>query len=154
MSTTEQPADDWVLTDDRLASHRMKIGGMSCSFCTSTIRKAFQRMDGVHDVGVSLAHEEGLVKYDPHKVTPEQLEALFDDADRGANATITVDLEAQEIRGPDGGTVKFDIDPFRKHCLVNGLDDIGLTMQKGDKIDSYEAQQNQAQPWLNSAPPA
>ena len=73
MSTTEQPADDWVLTDDRLASHRMKIGGMSCSFCTSTIRKAFQRMDGVHDVGVSLAHEEGLVKYDPHKVTPEQL---------------------------------------------------------------------------------
>ncbi len=51
----------------------MKIGGMSCSFCTSTIRKAYERIDGVHDVGVSLAHEEGLVRYDPGKVTPDQL---------------------------------------------------------------------------------
>jgi 3-isopropylmalate/(R)-2-methylmalate dehydratase small subunit len=64
----------------------------------------------------------------PIKVTPEELEKLFDDADRGSNATLTVDLEAQEIRGPDGGTIKFDIDAFRKHCLLNGLDDIGLTM--------------------------
>ena len=87
----------------------------------------------------------------PIKVTPEQLEALFDDADRGANATITVDLEAQEIRGPDGGTVKFDIDPFRKHCLVNGLDDIGLTMEKAPKIDSFESTQRSSQPWLYGA---
>ncbi len=74
----------------------------------------------------------------PIKVSPEDLEKLFDDADRGANATLTVDLEKQEIRGPDGGTVKFDIDPFRKHCLLNGLDDVGLTMVKKSKIDSFE----------------
>ena len=69
----------------------------------------------------------------PIKVTKEQLAKLMDDASRGANATVTVDLEKQEIRGPDGGCIKFDIDAFRKHCLVNGLDDIGLTLQKGDR---------------------
>lgn len=74
----------------------------------------------------------------PIVVSPEDLEKLFDDADRGSNATLTVDLEKQEIKGPDGGTVKFDIDPFRKHCLLNGLDDIGLTMEKAPKIDAYE----------------
>ncbi|HZD26414.1 MAG TPA: 3-isopropylmalate dehydratase small subunit [Alphaproteobacteria bacterium] len=84
----------------------------------------------------------------PIKVTPEQLEQLFDDAERGANATLTIDLEAQEIHGPDGGMVKFEIDPFRKHCLLNGLDDIGLTMQKAGKIDGYEEKQRAAQPWL------
>ena len=51
-------------------------------------------------------------------------------------------------------TVPFELDAFRRECLLDGLDDIGLTMQKGDKIDGFEAQQNQAQPWLNSGPPA
>jgi 3-isopropylmalate/(R)-2-methylmalate dehydratase small subunit len=74
----------------------------------------------------------------PIKVSPEDLEKLFDDAERGANATLTIDLENQEIRGPDGGTVRFDIDPFRKHCLLNGLDDIGLTMEKAPAIEAYE----------------
>ena len=66
----------------------------------------------------------------PIKVSPEDLEKLFDDAERGANATLSIDLEKQEIRGPDGGVVKFDIDPHRKHCMLNGLDDIGLTKLK------------------------
>ena len=74
----------------------------------------------------------------PIKVSKADLDKLMDDAQRGANATLTVDLEAQEIRGPDGGVVKFDIDPFRKKCLIEGLDDIGLTMVKGDKIDAFE----------------
>jgi 3-isopropylmalate/(R)-2-methylmalate dehydratase small subunit len=74
----------------------------------------------------------------PIKVSPEDLEKLFDDAERGANATLTIDLEKQEIRGPDGGTVTFDIDPFKKHCLLNGLDGIGLTMEKASAIDSFE----------------
>ena len=74
----------------------------------------------------------------PIKVTPEQLEQLFDDADRGANATLTIDLAAQTIQGPDGGMVHFDIDPFRKHCMLNGLDDIGLTLEKAPAIDAYE----------------
>jgi len=84
----------------------------------------------------------------PVKVEPEDLEKLFDDADRGANATLTVDLQKQEIRGPDGGVVAFDIDAFRKHCLLNGIDDIGLTMVKADKIESYEQRAKAARPWL------
>ena len=68
----------------------------------------------------------------PIKVSPEDLEKLFDDAERGANATLSIDLEKQEIRGPDGGVVRFEIDAHRKHCMLNGLDDIGLTMVKGD----------------------
>jgi 3-isopropylmalate/(R)-2-methylmalate dehydratase small subunit len=83
----------------------------------------------------------------PIRVSPEDLEKLFDDADRGANSTLTVDLESQEIRGPDGGVVKFDIDPFRKHCLLNGLDDIGLTQQKQSKVASYEQKAHADRPW-------
>ncbi len=82
------------------------------------------------------------------KVTPEQLEKLMDDAKRGANATMTIDLEKQEIKGPDGGTIKFDVDSFRKHCLLNGLDDIGLTLQKDKAIKSYEEKQNAERPWM------
>ncbi len=84
----------------------------------------------------------------PIKVTPEDLEKLFDDADRGSNATLTVDLQNQEIRGPDGGVVKFDIDPFRKHCLLNGLDDIGLTMVKAEGIAAFEAKAKAERPWI------
>ena len=83
----------------------------------------------------------------PVRVSPEDLEKLFDDADRGANATLTVDLEKQEIRGPDGGVVKFEIDAHRKHCMLNGLDDIGLTKQKASKIAGYEEKAQAARPW-------
>jgi 3-isopropylmalate/(R)-2-methylmalate dehydratase small subunit len=84
----------------------------------------------------------------PIKVSPEDLEKLFDDAERGANATLSIDLEKQEIRGPDGGVVKFDIDPHRKRCLLNGLDDIGLTMEKRDSIATFEEKARTARPWL------
>jgi len=83
----------------------------------------------------------------PIRVSPEDLEKLFDDAERGANSTLTVDLEEQVIRGPDGGEVRFEIDPFRKHCLLKGLDDIGLTQQKTSKIVSYEEKAKAARPW-------
>ena len=82
------------------------------------------------------------------KVGPEELDVLMNDAERGANATVTVDLEAQEITGPDGGVIKFEIDAFKKHCLLNGLDDIGLTMEKEDQIASFEESHKAAQPWL------
>lgn len=83
----------------------------------------------------------------PITVTPEQLELLFDDAERGANATLTVDLETQTIKGPDGGTIHFDLDPFRKHCLLNGLDDVGLTLAKKPQIDRFEAETANTRPW-------
>ena len=72
----------------------------------------------------------------------------MDDASRGANATLTIDLENQEIRGPDGGVAKFDIDPFRKHCLLEGLDDVGLTMARKPAIDAYEAAAAESRPWV------
>ena len=84
----------------------------------------------------------------PIKVSPEALEKLFDDAERGANATLTVDLERQEIRGPDGGTIRFEVDPHRKHCLLHGLDDIGLTLEKRPKIKDYEEKAKTERPWL------
>jgi 3-isopropylmalate/(R)-2-methylmalate dehydratase small subunit len=84
----------------------------------------------------------------PVRVTPEQLEKLFDDAERGANATLSIDLPKQEIRGPDGGMIKFEVDAFRKHCLLNGLDDIGLTLQKKPAIETYESKLKAARPWI------
>jgi len=84
----------------------------------------------------------------PAKVSKEDLEKLMDDASRGANAVLTVDLAKQEITGPDGGVVKFEIDAFRKHCLLNGLDDIGLTMQKDKGINNFEKKAGEARPWM------
>jgi 3-isopropylmalate/(R)-2-methylmalate dehydratase small subunit len=83
----------------------------------------------------------------PIKVNPDDLEKLFDDAERGANARISIDLESQEIRGPDGGVIKFDVDPHRKHCLLNGLDDIGMTLVKKDMIAGFEDKAKAARPW-------
>ena len=84
----------------------------------------------------------------PIKLPQADVDKLMDDAQRGANAVVTIDLEKQEITGPDGGRIRFDIDPFRKHCLLNGLDDIGLTLQKAAAIDGYEARRQAATPWL------
>jgi 3-isopropylmalate/(R)-2-methylmalate dehydratase small subunit len=75
-----------------------------------------------------------------------EVDKLMDDAKRGANATISVDLESQTIQGPDGGAISFEIDGFRKQCLMEGLDDIGLTLQKAQAIDAYEETLD-AQPW-------
>ena len=85
-------------------------------------------------------------------VVPEEIVAqLMEDAGKGANAVLTVDLENQTISRPDGEKVPFQIDPFRKHCLLNGLDDIGLTLEKGASIDSYEDRLKLSQPWLAPA---
>ncbi len=84
----------------------------------------------------------------PIKLPQEQVDLLMDDAARGANAVITVDLESQEITGPDGGSIHFEIDPHRKDCLLNGLDDIGQTLEKAAAIGAYEDKQRAAQPWL------
>jgi 3-isopropylmalate/(R)-2-methylmalate dehydratase small subunit len=83
----------------------------------------------------------------PIKVTPEELEKLLDDASRGANAVLTVDLESQEITGPDGGKISFEIDEFKRHCLLNGLDDIGLTLEKVSSIDTFEKKNAELHPW-------
>jgi 3-isopropylmalate/(R)-2-methylmalate dehydratase small subunit len=84
----------------------------------------------------------------PIKVSKQELDLLMDDASRGANATLTIDLEAQEIHRPDGGVIKFDIDPLKKHCLLNGLDEIGLTMEKAGHIDKFEESAAAERPWV------
>ena len=78
----------------------------------------------------------------------EEIDKLMQDAQNGANARLTVDLQDQEITRPDGSKVSFEVDPFKKHCLLNGLDDIGLTMQKVEKIDKFEGKQKAVTPWL------
>ncbi|WP_336055081.1 3-isopropylmalate dehydratase small subunit [Nitratireductor sp. CH_MIT9313-5] len=83
----------------------------------------------------------------PIKVSEEELEKLMDDAERGSNATLTVDLEKQEIHGPDGGVITFEIDAFKRHCLLNGLDDIGLTMEKAPAIEAFEGKYSETRPW-------
>ncbi len=76
------------------------------------------------------------------------VDKLMDDAERGSNAIISVDLEKQEIRGPDGGCLKFEVDLFRKQCLLNGWDDIGLTLRNENKISEFESRRKQTEPWM------
>ena len=84
----------------------------------------------------------------PIKLPQVDVDKLMDDAERGSNARITIDLEKQEIRGPDGGMIKFEVDAFRKQCLLSGWDDIGLTMRSEDKISAYEAKHRADAPWV------
>ena len=84
----------------------------------------------------------------PIALPQEEVDKLMDDASRGANAVLTVDLEAMTIKGPDGGEIGFELDAFRRHCLLNGLDDIGQTMEKASAIDGFEADRAQSQPWV------
>jgi 3-isopropylmalate/(R)-2-methylmalate dehydratase small subunit len=84
----------------------------------------------------------------PIVLPQEDVDKLMDDAERGANSKVTIDLENQVITGPDGGEIRFEVDAFRKHCLLNGLDDIGLTLEKKAAIDAFEARAQQERPWV------
>ena len=84
----------------------------------------------------------------PITLPQAEIDKLLDDASRGANAIVSIDLEKQEIRGPDGGMIKFEIDPFRRQCLLNGWDDIGLTLRHEGDISAFEAARSQSAPWL------
>jgi 3-isopropylmalate/(R)-2-methylmalate dehydratase small subunit len=112
----------------------LKDFGISCVISTSFA-----------DIFYNNCFQNGIL---PVVVSPEDLEKLMDDASRGANATLTVDLAAQKIHGPDGGVVRFEIDPFRKHCMLNGLDGIGLTMEKVPAIAAFEDRMRAGRPWV------
>jgi 3-isopropylmalate/(R)-2-methylmalate dehydratase small subunit len=84
----------------------------------------------------------------PIPLPQEQVDILMDDARKGANARMTVDLERQLITTSDGREIAFEVDPFRKHCLLNGLDDIGLTLEKAAAIDAFEARAAGLRPWV------
>lgn len=84
----------------------------------------------------------------PIVLPEEQVKVLMEDAEKGANARMEIDLEAQTITASDGQSFHFDLDPFRKHCLLEGLDDIGLTMEKAGAIETYESGLAQSRPWV------
>ena len=85
----------------------------------------------------------------PVKLKKEEVDVLMEDAERGENARISVDLEAQTISATDGSEFSFEVDAFKKHCLINGLDDIGLTMQKVDSIGEFEETYSKKMPWVS-----
>ncbi len=97
------------------------------------------------DIFYSNCFKNGIL---PIVLPAEDVEKLMDDAERGANAVLSIDLENQVITGPDGGEISFEVDAFKKHCLMNGLDDIGLTLQKTGEIDAFEAKMNTSTPWI------
>ena len=84
----------------------------------------------------------------PIVMPQEVVDVLMEDARKGANARITIDLENQQVTTSDGQSFPFEVDAFRKHCMINGLDDIGLTLEKSSKIDSYEDKMAQSRPWV------
>ncbi len=148
------PDPDFALNQPAYADARILVAGDNFGCGSSREHAPWALLDfGIRcvistsfaDIFFNNCFKNGIL---PICVGQEELDKLFDDAERGANATLTVDLEAQEIRGPDGGVITFDIDPFRKHCLLNGLDDIDLTLEKADKITSYESQAAEGRPWL------
>ena len=97
------------------------------------------------DIFFSNCFKNGML---PVVLPQEQVDLLMKDAEKGENARMTVDLEAQEITTSDGEVIKFEVDAFKKHCLLEGLDDIGLTMEKEASISTFEEQASQARPWV------
>jgi 3-isopropylmalate/(R)-2-methylmalate dehydratase small subunit len=87
----------------------------------------------------------------PIALPEADVDKLMDDAERGANAIVTIDLSSQTITGPDGGEIRFEIDPFKKRCLLEGLDEVGLTLEKEAAITSFEEKRRAATPWLDTA---
>ena len=112
----------------------IKDFGISCVISTSFA-----------DIFFSNCFKNGIL---PIKLPQEQVDILMKDAAKGANARMTIDLENQEVITSDGLVIKFDVDGFKKHCLLEGLDDIGLTQQKADKIADFETKLSQTRPWV------
>ena len=100
---------------------------------------------GFADIFYNNCFKNGIL---PIVLPQDQVDVLMKDAEKGANARMQIDLEAQTITTSDGDTFAFAVDAFKKHCLMNGLDDIGLTLEKSAAIDSFEAAAAQSRPWV------
>ena len=149
---SEKP--DFVLNKAPYRSAKFLIGGENFGCGSSREHAPWALMDfGIRcviapsfaDIFSNNSAKNGVLIITLPKADVDQLMA---DAENGENARFSVDLEKQEITRPDGGVVRFEIEAFRKHCLLNGLDDIGLTLQKADKIGDFEQRHRAAQPWL------
>jgi 3-isopropylmalate/(R)-2-methylmalate dehydratase small subunit len=100
------------------------------------------------DIFFNNSFKNGLL---PIVLKEEEVDALFEQAEAAEGYQLTVDLAAQTVTRPDGVQYRFEIDAFRKHCLLNGLDDIGLTLQDADAIKAFESRHQQSSPWLFGA---
>ena len=148
---TENP--DFVLNQPAYRNAKILVAGDNFGCGSSREHAPWALMDfGIRcvistsfaDIFYNNCFKNGIL---PIVVSQDDLDKLMDDAERGANATLTVDLEAKEIRGPDGGVVHFDLDEFKRHCLLNGLDDIALTLEKGPAIEGFEKSYAETRPW-------
>lgn len=144
---------DFILNKQPYRNAKIIIGGDNFGCGSSREHAPWALMDfGIRcvistsfaDIFYNNCFKNGIL---PIQVTHAQLRELMDDADKGSNAVLEIDLENQTIGRPNGESVSFQIDAHRKHCLLNGLDDIGLTMKKADKISSFEEKRKAATPW-------
>lgn len=150
---SEKP--EFVLNQDKYRKAEILIAGENFGCGSSREHAPWALLDyGIRcviassfaDIFYSNSFKNGIV---PIILPQEEIDLLMKEAQTAADPTFTIDLESQEIRRPTGNApLHFDIDPFKKHCLLNGLDDIGLTMEKNQRIDSYETRQTMDQPWL------
>ncbi len=149
---TEKP--DFVLNQPAYRSAEIIVAGDNFGCGSSREHAPWALLDfGIRcvistsfaDIFFSNCFKNGIL---PVVLPQEAVEALMDDAKKGANARITVDLESQTVTGSDGKTYAFEVDAFKKHCLLNGLDDIGLTLEKVTAIDRFEGQAAQSRPWV------
>ena len=146
--------DNFVLNKDPFNKSKILIAGKNFGCGSSREHAPWALLDfgitcvissSYADIFYSNCFKNGIL---PITLPEEEVEQLLDSAEDGANAVFSVDLISQTVTSPRGVSFEFEIDQFRKHCLVNGLDDIGLTMAKTEKIDSFEEGRSNARPWL------
>ena len=150
---SRKPNPDFVLNQPRYAGASILLARQNFGCGSSREHAPWALLDyGIRcviapsfaDIFFNNCFQNGIL---PIKLPQEDVDKLMDDANRGANAIISIDLEKQEITGPDGGMIKFEIDPFRKRCLLEGLDGIGLTLESEKAIGEFEAKATAARPW-------
>ena len=148
------PNDDFVLNNPAYNAAEILVAGDNFGCGSSREHAPWALLDfGIRcvistsfaDIFYNNCFKNGIL---PVTVSEDELEKLMDDAERGANATLSVDLESQTISGPDGGTIHFEIDQARKQRLLEGIDDIGETLGKADDITAFEKQKSESQPWV------
>jgi 3-isopropylmalate/(R)-2-methylmalate dehydratase small subunit len=149
-----QPNPDFVLNKPQYQGAQILVAGDNFGCGSSREHAPWALLDfglrcvistSFADIFYNNCFKNGIL---PIRVSQAELDLLFDDAERGSNAVLTVDLHSQEIRGPDGGVIHFEIDAFRKKCLLEGLDDIGLTLEHAPRISVFEQSLAGSRPWI------
>jgi len=151
---TRQPDPDFVLNEERFAGAQVLIAGDNFG-CGSSREHAVWALDdyGIRcviapayaDIFFNNSFKSGLL---PIAVDKEIVNKLAEECENTLGYKLSIDLQSQTITTPSGEVINFDIDAFRKDCLLEGLDEIGLTLQKRNSIKDYEAARKQSAPWL------